>query len=341
MLGSSAPGKMAFEDSMSARLERGTLLIADLSGYTEYLVRTDIEHSASIVGDLLARIVRSIEPRFRISRVEGDAVFAWAPEATLDASGFFETVDGTYAQFRHRALGVHRATSCRCEACGLVPRLDLKLVAHHGGFVRQSIAGVEELAGRDVIIAHRLLKNSLGFSGPDSGYLLISSVCAEALGLDPKTAGMSPHSETYEHIGEVPGWVTSLHSRWAAAPDWEPSATPLVSFDVAFNAAPDQTWEALAPGRSDSCVSNLLEELTEILEWRPYRRFVIMARHLGLSVVHEAVFEERDGATVVSLRWYPDGAAVYPKQLAAELQSLTEKASTDARLILEVPSRVS
>jgi len=39
--------------------------------------------------------------------------------------------------------------------------LDLKFVGHHGEFIKQRMAGREELAGRDVILIHRLLKNAV------------------------------------------------------------------------------------------------------------------------------------------------------------------------------------
>ena len=42
----------------------------------------------------------------------------------------------------------------------LAPRLDLKLFVHHGPYVRSRIAGRDELAGTDVILAHRLLKGA-------------------------------------------------------------------------------------------------------------------------------------------------------------------------------------
>ena len=39
--------------------------------------------------------------------------------------------------------------------------LDFKFVVHHGEMVRQKIGAREELAGRDVILVHRLLKNTV------------------------------------------------------------------------------------------------------------------------------------------------------------------------------------
>ena len=44
--------------------------------------------------------------------------------------------------------------------------LDVKFVVHHGEFIRQKMSGREELAGRDVILVHRLLKNDVGKTWP-------------------------------------------------------------------------------------------------------------------------------------------------------------------------------
>jgi hypothetical protein len=39
--------------------------------------------------------------------------------------------------------------------------LKLKAILHHGEFIRKQMGGGSELAGPDVILAHRLLKNSI------------------------------------------------------------------------------------------------------------------------------------------------------------------------------------
>jgi len=51
---------------MSATAESGTLVLADLTGYTAYLSRSEIEHAPTIAGDLLETIVGRLEPPFRI-----------------------------------------------------------------------------------------------------------------------------------------------------------------------------------------------------------------------------------------------------------------------------------
>jgi len=43
---------------MAATPESGSLIVADLTGYTAYLSRGELEHAPTIAGDLLETIVR-------------------------------------------------------------------------------------------------------------------------------------------------------------------------------------------------------------------------------------------------------------------------------------------
>lgn len=61
-------------------------------------------------------------------------------------------------------------------------QLDLKFVAHHGEFIKQRMGGRDELAGRDVILVHRLLKNGVKDRLGDRAYALFSEFCVEAMG---------------------------------------------------------------------------------------------------------------------------------------------------------------
>ncbi len=98
--------------------------------------------------------------------------------------------------------------------CVLIPNLNLKFFAHEGRFVRQRVAGREELAGTDVILVHRLTKNSVSEAFHLNGYALFSAASIGATGMDPAALGMRPHRESYEHIGEVAAYVHDLEARW-------------------------------------------------------------------------------------------------------------------------------
>ena len=83
---------------------------------------------------------------------------------------------------RARRRTVALSSSCTCDACRRTPELDLKFCAHHGEFVEHDVAGSRELVGSDVILAHRLLKNSIADTHGLRGYALLTDVCAQALG---------------------------------------------------------------------------------------------------------------------------------------------------------------
>ncbi len=137
------------------------LLIADISGYTEYLSTVEIDHAQDILADLIGTVVTSLRPNFRLAKLEGDAAFCFAPADNIDGTMLLDTIERCYFSFRRRRRDVRQATSCECNACVRIPTLNLKFVAHHGLAIRQKMAGREELLGSDVIVVHRLLKNDI------------------------------------------------------------------------------------------------------------------------------------------------------------------------------------
>ncbi len=76
------------------------------------------------------------------------------------------------------------------------------------------MSGREELAGRDVILVHRLLKNDVGRRFGTHAYALCSDACVRAMGIDSQAQGLVEHSETIEHIGETKCWVSDLEQAW-------------------------------------------------------------------------------------------------------------------------------
>jgi uncharacterized protein YndB with AHSA1/START domain len=92
--------------------------------------------------------------------------------------------------------------------------LDVKFVVHHGEFVKHRMSGREELAGRDVILVHRLLKNDVSKVFGAHAYALYSDACVRAMGIDPKAQGLVEHAEAIEHIGETKCWLRDLDEAW-------------------------------------------------------------------------------------------------------------------------------
>ena len=79
---------------------------------------------------------------------------------------------------------------------------------HHGDYVVQRIVGRDELAGPDVIVVHRLLKNHARDLVGDRPYALLSDATMAAL--EVPADGMVAGVESYDDMPPVPVHVLPL-----------------------------------------------------------------------------------------------------------------------------------
>ncbi|MDP3938014.1 MAG: DUF2652 domain-containing protein [Deltaproteobacteria bacterium] len=70
------------------------------------------------------------------------------------------------------------STPCKCAVCSNAGELSLKVIVHSGSAVFHSIGGRAQVSGPDVILTHRLLKNSV----QGNEYLLMSESAYRDLG---------------------------------------------------------------------------------------------------------------------------------------------------------------
>ena len=133
--------------TMLSKTESAYFVIADISGYTQFLSGVELEHGQDIISDLMDTLVRSLRPPYRLAKFEGDAAFLYAATDKADGSAAQDAIEATYFAFRRRLRDIKQATSCECTACREMQHLDLKFVSHHGEFVTQKMAGRAELAG--------------------------------------------------------------------------------------------------------------------------------------------------------------------------------------------------
>ncbi len=197
----------------ASSIEHGYLVLADISGYTSFLAQTELDHAQEILSDLLETVLHRFQTLLTIHKIEGDAVFAYTPEARLQrGETLLELIEATYVDFRERLTNVRRHTTCTCRACQNIPLLDLKFMVHHGEYILQDIAGTRELAGSDVNLVHRLLKNHIREATGWQAYALFTYQCLDHLGLRPE--GLRESVESYEHLGEVSVRAMDLHARY-------------------------------------------------------------------------------------------------------------------------------
>ena len=284
---------------MLSRPESACLVIADISGYTSFLAGTELDHAQDILGDLMGTVVGSFRGRFKLAKLEGDATFGYALTEAIDGSALLDAVEDTYFAFRRRLRDIRQATSCTCNACRLIPSLDLKLVVHHGVVIRQRVAGREELVGSDVIVVHRLLKNRVVDELGIKAYALFTAACIEAMGADAGLLGLREHREQVDVLGDATLWIRDLGAAWDAelgrshvvldrasslafrrtvplppAEAWDYLTAP--GLRPRWQAGVTDVIESVAPssrrgvGTTNHCMHGASAVVEEVLDWVPY-----------------------------------------------------------------------
>jgi hypothetical protein len=195
---------------MNSYIEDGVLVLADISGFTAFVTATELEHGPPIIAELLGEVMRQLAPPLEIQEVEGDAVFALGSDgAVMPPARLLDVLEDAVVAFRNRQRELQADESCSCNACRNVGSLDLKIVAHHGRFLRQAVGTRTQAAGVNVVLAHRLLKNG---SAGSRAYILLTEAALRWAGLDPVGAGLTTHTERYEHFGDVRYFVRDLEA---------------------------------------------------------------------------------------------------------------------------------
>ena len=290
---------------MEDKTQHGYLVLADISGFTSYLAKVELEHAHEILTDLLETIVKEFKSLLTISKLEGDAVFAYVPESTsLNGENLLELIENTYVSFRRQRETSRRNTTCNCKACLSIPTLDLKFFVHHADFIVQEVSGIRELVGSDVNMIHRLMKNHVTESTGWTAYILFTNRAIQSLGVQFKE--IHKQIESYEHLGEIQVHCIDLHARYKAILETRrvfvsPEEADF-TFTFDFDAPPPVIWHWMTdiekktlladgeavftaqsrpggrngPGASNHCAhgKNLKGSLIEtILDWRPFEYF--------------------------------------------------------------------
>lgn len=360
---------------MLPKPELAYFAIADISGYTNFLAGVELDHAQDIIADLMNTVVKGLRPPFRLAKFEGDAAFVCAVSAGVDGSTLQDTIESAYFAFRKRLRNIKQATSCKCSACSKMQHLDLKFVCHHGEFIRHKMAGREEVAGRDVILVHRLLKNGVNERLGGHAYALYSDPCIRAMDIDPASQDLIEHQETIDIIGDVKCWVRDLEEAWHKETGrvrnevTRDKAAMVIEFDIS---APRQTvWEYFTlPGQrpkwrgadevretveggrrgvgtTNHCMHGAHVIVEEIIDWCPFDHLTLttlLPMPGAPKILMTYAFSEMDGGgTTVEIRVAKPKPRdkIFLDQVGAEFQKHITEEVAALRLILEQQQEAS
>jgi hypothetical protein len=188
------------------------LVIADIGGYTRYMqvTRMSLAHSQLVVSSLLEAVLDAA-PELELAKLEGDAVFFHGPAD--QAPALPRNVERMHAAFTRKKLELIDHRMCDCEGCSQLENLTLKFVAHTGDVAFHRIKQLVELAGVDVILVHRMLKNDV----PAREYMLFTDAVRERLD-HPLRSAAAAIEHDFEGIGRVRTHYVEVQSFAAPQP---------------------------------------------------------------------------------------------------------------------------
>jgi uncharacterized protein YndB with AHSA1/START domain len=228
---------------------RGFLVCADITGYTQYLSHSELEHATGILADLLRLLLAEVQAPLQLSRVEGDAVISYAPGGGFQGQLLVDRLDDSYIAFRRALDEMVHNTTCRCNACANIAELDLKFVVHHGEFAVQHLGQQDELVGPEVNLMFRLAKNRIRQALGLPGYIAFTPEALAALELPGFAEGLQDHVEVDAERGPIHLAVRDLRSVWEGgrnrAPVVIPAGEVIASGSHVVAATPEEVFTLL------------------------------------------------------------------------------------------------
>lgn len=310
--------RLKFKSTMA---NKAFFINTDISGYTEYLTASELEHAHQILQSLFDAQLANIKFPLKVSGFRGDAIFMYTPDTNfLNPQSFVETLENLYIVFSDTLQQMKANTTCTCNACKNMLKLDLKICTHYGEYMLQRLGDHEELLGADVIIPHRMLKNQVIEKTGIKAYSLFSEAAAKQLNLDVLCTPLIDHVESYEHLGEINMKVFDLKLAWQNYLDEQRFVvnpeTAWIKIEVDVPYPPSLIWDYITtpaiegpilglesvirvddkggrtkPGANFHCAHKMGDFFNKIIDWKPFSYYTTQQDAGGLQYYRTIRFD--------------------------------------------------
>jgi hypothetical protein len=219
------------------------IFIPDISGFTRFVNDTEIQHSQHIIEELLEVLLESNTLNFKVSEIEGDAILFYRIGEPPEPDQLSDQIRQMFINFHSYIQVIERDTVCQCGACRTASRLTLKFFIHFGEIGISKIREHTKLMGKNVILAHRMMKNDV----KSDEYLMMTDDFVklyETSNLREKMnwSEIKEGKISYDHIGEICYYYIELSSFRSQiqpikpSPDAEKFPDP-ITFTIQINAS--------------------------------------------------------------------------------------------------------
>jgi uncharacterized protein DUF2652 len=278
--------------------KKGYFILTDISGYTEFLTKSELDHAQDALQNLFDVQLAHIKFPFVISGFRGDAIFMYIPETNIcEPQTILEALEKLFFVFADTLRQMIYNTTCACRACQNMSKLDLKMVIHYGEYV----------------VPHRMLKNTVIEQTGIESYALFSDAAAEAARLSQLAYPLVAHSEAYAHLGEVKMQVLDLRKVWereqekkrfVVTPEeswltfeWDaPHVPPSTVWEYLTTPRLEQQWAGydlvertdslggrFQPETTYHCAHGEIHFFNRILDWKPFE-YVSLEQNISIGI---------------------------------------------------------
>lgn len=186
---------------------RGLLFIPDISGFTRFVSEMEIDHSRHIIQELLEILVNANTMGLEISEIEGDAILFYKYGDAPGLQAIYKQVEKMFCEFHRHISAYEYSRLCQCKACRAAIGLSLKVITHYGEFTGYNVKNFNKLIGKDVIVAHQLLKNEIE---QHEYWLVTNNLLSDKLPGEYKNWMTWKNSAKKTESGEIPFQYTQL-----------------------------------------------------------------------------------------------------------------------------------
>ena len=138
------------------------IFIPDISGYTNFVNHTESSHQKHILTELLEMLIDENDLDLELAEVEGDALFFYKQGKLPDFESIWSQVQKMFVRFHSHLRYYDKYRLCHCGACSGATGLNLKFIVHIGEVDFLQIKDrPKKPHGKNVILAHRLMKNEI------------------------------------------------------------------------------------------------------------------------------------------------------------------------------------
>lgn len=264
---------------MTATTQPALIFIPDISGFTRFVSETELSHSKHIIEELLETLLDANDIGLQVSEIEGDAIlfyrFGQAPAATE----LLAQVQKMFVRFHAHLKKYDTHRICHCGACRTAHTLTLKFIAHYGHIAENKVKQYIKLFGKEVIVAHRLLKNDI----EHHEYALFTDPLAKACptwGEIPQTAWSEVQNSEQEYdSGPVKYCYLALAPLMDRVPDPQPEdyRIPGVSAQVL---------------QSESLIEAPMKMVFDVVSDLPWRAKWIVGSEPEVSDLNHVILQE-------------------------------------------------